>query len=71
MTDMPPPYPGINGYNGYNNSYANASAPPQTGFNIPPQAPNSKHFSVFTFSDFGELWWTILAIMFSIFSSKI
>ncbi|XP_065340417.1 WW domain-binding protein 2 [Cloeon dipterum] len=25
MTDMPPPYPGINGYNGY----ASASAPPQ------------------------------------------
>lgn len=43
---MPPPYPGINGYNGYNNSYANAAAPPQMGFNLPQQAPNSKQFSI-------------------------
>lgn len=36
MTDMPPPYPGINAYNGY----AAASAPPSgaVGFTQPPPA---------------------------------
>jgi WW domain-binding protein 2 len=41
MTDMPPPYPGINGYNGY----ATASAPGQEamGFAAPqPSAAEAK-----------------------------
>lgn len=43
MTDMPPPYPGINGYSGYNTTYANASAPPPTmGFSVPPESQNGK-----------------------------
>jgi hypothetical protein len=39
MTDMPPPYPGINAYNGY----AAASAPPlgAVGFNQPPPGAQS------------------------------
>ena len=47
MTDAPPPYPGINGYNGYANGGAAAvngatsehmaSAPVQTGYYIPSQ----------------------------------
>jgi len=39
MTDMPPPYPGINAYNGY----AAASAPPSgaVGFTQPPQGSQS------------------------------
>nr|CAD7257282.1 unnamed protein product [Timema shepardi] len=38
MTDMPPPYPGINGYNGY------ASAPPTgaAGFTQPPTLADAK-----------------------------
>lgn len=40
MTDTPPPYPGINGYSAYNASYANASAAPPMGFNVPTQAQN-------------------------------
>lgn len=54
MTDMPPPYPGINGYTGYNVSYANmASAPPPpAGFAVPPQAQNGKA-GPFVFGDFG------------------
>lgn len=43
MTDMPPPYPGINGYSGYNTSYANATAPPPPmGFSVPPESQNGK-----------------------------
>lgn len=42
MTDTPPPYPGINGYSAYNASYANASAAPPMGFNVPTQAQNGK-----------------------------
>lgn len=42
MTDMPPPYPGINGYSGYNATYANATPPPM-GFNVPPQSQNGEY----------------------------
>jgi WW domain-binding protein 2 len=35
MTDMPPPYPGINGYNGY--ATASAPTPEAMGFAAPQQ----------------------------------
>lgn len=42
MTDMPPPYPGINGYSAYNASYANASTAPPMGFNVQTQTQNGE-----------------------------
>ncbi|XP_071452229.1 WW domain-binding protein 2 [Hetaerina americana] len=40
MTDMPPPYPGINGYTGYANATAPSAPPGAMGFTQPPMAAN-------------------------------
>jgi len=54
MTDMPPPYPGINAYNGY----AAASAPPAgaVGFTQPPPGPHSAAGKCYKFCSIRYTW---------------